>query len=261
MYRIGRAIIVAGCLALLPWGARGESEMVQYSTIEALLGGVLAGNLTLDALVDEGDFGIGTFNDLDGEMVVLGGTVYQVRGDGTVHQPPLSTKTPYAAVCDFDGDKAQKIDGMPAGLDYVALQAQIDKLLPSLNLFYAIKIDGTFSALTARSVPAQKKPYPPLAEIVKNQPIFKFDNVKGTLVGFRCPAYVKGVNVPGYHFHFLTEDKKGGGHVLALTTGEVQIKYVKLDSWEVMLPDTIEFLEAPLGKDMSKELKAVETAK
>jgi acetolactate decarboxylase len=98
--------------------------------------------------------------------------------------------------------------------DYGQLEQYLDKLLPTENIFYAIKIEGTFKYIKTRSVPKQNKPYPPLVEVVKNQPTFEFHNVKGTIVGFRCPSYVEGINVPGYHLHFITGDKKAGGHLL-----------------------------------------------
>lgn len=221
----------------------------------------MAGDWPLRSLLEEGDFGIGTFNDLDGEMVVLDGIVYQVRGDGSVHQPPLDTFTPFACVCEFDKDDAVALPTLPEGADFLALQGQIDAALPSLNLFYAVRVEGTFKELTVRSVHAQPKPYPPLAEVVNNQSVFRFEDIRGTLVGFRCPAYAKGINVPGYHFHFLSEDKQSGGHVLSLTLGEVEASYLKLAAWEVLLPETSAFLQAPLGQDVSDVLKAVETAK
>ena len=88
---------------------------------------------------------------------------------------------------------------------------------PPKTCFYAVMIQGEFSYVKTRSVPAQEKPYPPLAEVTKNQPTFEFTDVTGTMVGFRCPPYVTGINVPGYHLHFLTDDRTAGGHLLEFT--------------------------------------------
>ena len=247
------------CFLSLIQVLRAEAELYQYSTIEALLGSVFVGELTLEELLDEGDFGIGTFNHLDGELLALDGVVYQIRGDGSVHKPGPEIKVPYASMCEFNESLAATLKAIPKGLDYRELQSHIDAQLPSLNLFYAIKIEGSFKSLKARSVQAQQVPYPPLADIVKEQSIFDFENVQGTLVGFRCPQYAKGINVPGYHFHFLTNDKQAGGHVLELETGAISAKVIALYTWELQLPMTGAFLRQGLGKDVSQELKAVES--
>lgn len=248
-------------ILLLCWQSilRADAELYQYSTIEALLGSVFVGELTVEEMLDEGDFGIGTFNHLDGELLVFDGIVYQIKGDGTVHRPGPKAKVPYASMCEFDEDDAVTLKDIPAGLDYVQLQSYIDKALPSLNLFYAIKVEGSFQTLKARSVHAQEEPYPPLAEIVKSQSVFDFEQVEGTLVGFRCPQYAGGINVPGYHFHFLNKAKDAGGHVLGLATGEITVQVLTLDEWDIQLPMTDAFMQKSLGADVSEELKSVET--
>lgn len=197
-------------------------RVTQTSTIDALLAGVYDGSMTCGELLEYGDFGLGTFVGLDGEMIVLDGTVYQARTDGKIYAPADDTITPFATVCAFDPDLTFS---PPAGVDYNGLKSIIDETAPNQNEFIAIKIKGSFSRMKVRSVPVQDKPYPPLAEVVKNQTIFELQDVKGTLVGFRSPAFVKGINVPGYHCHFISDDKKEGGHILDCEiisgTGEV----------------------------------------
>jgi len=123
-----------------------------------------------------------------------------------------------------------------------------------MNIIYAIKIEGLFEYVRTRSVPAQEKPYPPLAEVVKTQPEFEFHNEKGTLVGFRLPEYLSGINVPKYHLHFITEDKKGGGHLLECETAKIQIGIDFTEKLFVSLPEIKEFYDADLnkGEDMEK---------
>ncbi|MEJ2568319.1 MAG: acetolactate decarboxylase, partial [candidate division WOR-3 bacterium] len=120
----------------------------------------------------------------------------------------------------------------------------------------AIKIEGLFKYVRTRSVPAQEKPYPPLIEVVKTQSEFEFNNVKGTLVGFRLPEYINGINVPKYHLHFITENKEGGGHLLELETEKVQAGIDFTDKIFVTLPKTRAFYDADLNKE--KDLKKVE---
>lgn len=106
-----------------------------------------------------------------------------------------------------------------------------------------LRIEGTFAYLKTRSVPRQTEPYPPLLDVLENQPIFEFQNVTGVMVGFRLPGYMEGVNAPGYHFHFLTEDRTAGGHVLECQSQSVTIDIDYTDEWYVVLPEGGAFYE------------------
>ena len=214
------ALVLLGMLLLSSGGGCANNPVVdretlfQVSTINALMDGSYDGVMSLGMLGKYGDFGIGTFERLDGEMIETNGDFYQVRADGKAYQTSGPVQTPFACVTFFDTDREERL---PQGLDYLQLQKFLDERLPTANIFYAVKIEGTFSYIKTRSVPPQEKPYPPLDEVTKNQSVFEFHNVEGTIIGFRCPPYVTGVNVPGYHLHFLTENKDAGGHVLELT--------------------------------------------
>lgn len=201
------------CLFLSACATPSKNVITQVSTLDALLAGEYVGSVRLDELRENGDIGLGAFNQLDGEMIFLDGIFYQVDMQGKVTEMPGETLTPFAAVTDFEPNIFADID---QPVDMEALARLIDGLVPDQNHFVIMRIEGDFSRIQTRSVPAQTPPYRPLAEVVKKQAVFDFENIKGTLVGFRCPPYVKKVNVPGYHFHFLTSDQSGGGHVLSL---------------------------------------------
>lgn len=232
-----------------------QHVLTQVSTIDALMTGVYDGETTLASLRQRGDFGIGTFNTLNGEMVFLDGHIYRIRETGKIEEPAPSEKTPFAAVTFFEPDKTLSLR---ADLDFQRFTAEIDRLLPTANIFYAIKITGVFQRVRARSVPAQTKPYRPLAEVVKTQSIFNFENIRGTIVGFRCPTYVKGVNVPGYHLHFISSDHSSGGHVLDFTIKEATVEIDYMDRFYLILPSDKGFYGADLTPDREKALKAVE---
>jgi acetolactate decarboxylase len=138
------------------------------------------------------------------------------------------------------------------------LEQYLDRDLPSENYFYAIRVDGNFSYLKARSVPKQERPYHKLAEAVSNQTIFEFENVSGTLVGFRTPDYAKDINVPGYHLHFIAANKSAGGHVLEL---ELKNGTAAIDNTTVLfmeLPKSGDFSRVELGQDLRSEIDTVE---
>ncbi|OGP82158.1 MAG: alpha-acetolactate decarboxylase [Deltaproteobacteria bacterium RBG_16_54_11] len=243
----------SGCVGL----KEDTDTLFQVSTINALLNGAYHGSLAIGSLKRHGTFGIGTFDALDGEMIGLEGRFYQIRADGIAYPVPDSMTTPFAVVTHFETDKTVFVRGR---MDYEGLTGYLDEQTPDKNIFYAIKVVGTFKYMRVRSVPRQKQPYPPLVEAVKDQTIFEFHDIKGTIVGFRCPDSVKGgVNVPGYHFHFITEGRKAGGHLLAcqLQEGTIAIDYTS--HFHLVLPqqDNASSQSLP-NKDRTEELKKVE---
>ncbi len=253
--RLVLILLLATSVAVPNMAGAGQDTLTQISTIDALMTGVYDGDTTLASLKEKGDFGLGTFNTLDGEMILLDGRFYRVTATGTVEQPDHATKTPFAAVTFFEPDLTFPLD---KGLNFEQLTARTDRLLPTLNVFYALKITGTFQIVTTRSVPSQKKPYKPLSEVVKTQPVFTMRNIEGTIVGFRCPSYVKGINVSGYHLHFLTADRKAGGHVLDFKVEKATMELDETREFLLILPSDKAFFSADLATDREKELKAVE---
>jgi len=210
-------IAISGCSCL----QENKDVLFQTSTMNAIFKGVYDGEITYKELRQHGDFGIGTFNGLDGELFALEGKFYRIKADGIAYPVDDSMKTPFAVVTFFEPDKSVLLDET---FDYKQLQQYLDNLLPTKDIFYAIKIEGTFKYIKARNIPRQNKPYPQFSEVVKSQLIFEFHNVEGTMVGFWCPAYLEEINVPGYHLHFITKDKKTGGHLL-----ECQVQDVKIE--------------------------------
>jgi acetolactate decarboxylase len=243
-------LFVAGCCATQP------NTITQVSTIDAILAGAYDGQMTCEELLSYGDFGIGTFDRLDGEMILLDGTLYQVRYDGSVCSPTHSLTTPFASVVAFGADISKEVQG---GMDYEGLKALVNEAVPNRNVFCAVKIPGRFSALRTRSVPPQDKPYPPLAEVTKHQPLFDLNNLSGTIVGFRSPAYVKGIGVPGYHLHFISDDGKSGGHVLQFALEEGTAEIDICNRLLMILPaGESDFSRIDLTLDRSKDLEESE---
>jgi acetolactate decarboxylase len=233
-----------------------RETLVQISTIDALLSGVYDGVVTFETLKKFGDFGIGTFEGLDGEMVAVDGNFYQVKADGVAYPVSESMKTPFASVTFFDTDREVQL---PEGMNYGSSAEFLDRILPTKNIFYAIKIEGTFSYIKTRSVPRQKKPYPPLVELTKNQPTFELINVDGAIIGFRCPLYVSGVNVPGYHLHFLTRNRDAGGHVLEFKLKQAVASIDNTSQFLMILPgEDSDFYKARLTEGTQDDLEKSE---
>ena len=201
--------------------ARGrKATLFQVSTLDALLAGDFTGRARFRALARRGDFGLGTFDRLDGEMIALDGTYHRVRFDGTVSTVAPCETTPFAAVTFFEPEASFEVQEVASCADlYDEIEA---RFLPS-DVPLAIQITGSFPKLETRSVPAQSEPFPPLAEVVAQQAVFDLYEVEATLVGFWFPETYAGVNAAGFHFHALTDDEQAGGHVLACQPGRLEV--------------------------------------
>ena len=204
---------VAFAAAALPARA---AEVYQVATISSLVAGGYDGDTSMGELLRHGGFGLGTFNGVDGEMMVLDGQVYRGTSDSRAHLVARSERTPFAVVVDF---RPQGTMPVAAGQSLEQLQVALDALPDSASRVLAVRIDGHFQSIQVRSEPKQTPPYRPLPEVIKEQQVVStFTDVDGTLIGFRFPATASSVNVAGWHFHFLSADKAHGGHVITLST-------------------------------------------
>ena len=230
-------------------------ELYQTSLMSALMAGIYEGEMTYGEIRKHGDFGLGTFNDLDGEMVGFDGTFYQLRSDGSARPVTDDQKTPFAAVTFFQPE--QDLD-LVQPMTKSDLLAMIEKATDA-NLFNAVRVDGVFDEVRTRTVQRQARPFPPLTEATKHQTENIFTNVEGTLAGFRSPTYAQGIGVAGFHLHFLRQDKYAGGHALdfRLRAGKVQICTVH--DLRVDLPTTAEFLRTNFEDPaLNKKIKEAE---
>lgn len=233
-------------------------RITQTSVINALMIGRYDGVTTIGELLRCGDFGLGTLDHLDGELIILDGRAYQARGDGVVAEVGPEATSPFAVVTPFDedGDFA-----CPTVASLTELEARLDEALPQENAFVAVRIDGRLASATLRSVHRQEPPYKPLAEVAESQSVWTHRDISGTLLGIRSPAWVGGLTVPGYHWHFLSDDRKIGGHVLDCHPAEGRVRYDLGHDWEIKLPRSPDFDQADLTPDLSKELKRVESSR
>lgn len=230
----------------------------QTSLITALLEGCYDGVISCGELRRQGNFGIGTFDRLDGEMIFLDGVIFQAKADGSVVKAGDSQQVPFAAVTEFKPDQTRELG---SASDLTVLKTQLDALRISDNRFYAIRVEGVFDAVKFRSVPAQGKPYPKLIEVAARQPVFDRQAIQGTLVGFWCPEFAKPLNLPGYHLHFISADRKSGGHVLGCSLRQGTGQSGSLSDVHLALPQNREFENVQLGHDPTRALKAAESGK
>ena len=238
-----------------------SDAIYQVSLLNGLMLGDYDGTVSVGALHALGDTGIGTFDQLDGEMIFIDGIVYKAKSDGSVEIQPDQETVPFAAVTYFDNDivsrdvaDVQDIEGLKTLLDQVITEETGD-----FNRFYVVILTGSFPSVHVRSVPQQEKPFKPLAEIAKTQIEYTYENLSGTIVAIRCPDYVKGINLPGWHLHFLAADKTKGGHLLEASLSKGTLKMDEVSDFQLRLPDTKAFAELNLVEDLGKDTKKVES--
>jgi acetolactate decarboxylase len=224
--------------------------LYQTSTMSALLDGIYDGTVTVAELLDHGDFGVGTFNHLDGEMVVNGGVCFHLYASGEARIAGLDELTPFAAITTFQPDMTFEID---AATNRVDLESLIDGRLSSENLFYAIRASGHFSTVSTRTAARQEAPYQPLTKATDAQAERTFTDTMGVLVGFRTPDYEQGISVAGYHLHFLNDEGTGGGHAFDFLLDQGVVEICVVSEIRLSLPTSGPFLTADLH---TKEIDA-----
>jgi len=238
-------------------GRHKPHEVYQTSTIVSLVEGLYDGNVPYRDVMRHGDFGVGTFNALDGEMVALDGNFYRLRHDGTVSPVAGDDLTPFAVVTRFRPNIDQTEQGP---LTRKQCEEVVHDLTPSDNLFYALRIDGHFRSVLARTVSKQSKPYPRLADAASAEPIVTLTDTTGTIVGFHTPDYAQGIGVPGYHLHYLSADHQSGGHVFDFTVDGARIRIDSEADLHLSLQATDDFLSTRFVGDVSAEITSAEVS-
>jgi acetolactate decarboxylase len=234
--------------------ARQDGTLYLCAPVNALVEGLYRMKIPFSEIVKRGDFGLGTFDALDGEMVMVDGEIYQITSDGVAAKVESSTCTPFACVTFYRPVSSDRLD---REVTYAEFQNWLFNLLPSPNIFYAIRIEGLFSRMKVRSVPRQES-YRPLAEVALNQPVFDYENIEGTIVGFYTPAFMGSVSVPGLHLHFLSSDRKLGGHLLECSPAGIEAGIQFIPTIELGLPMNFEYLTCDFVRDVDRDLEHAE---
>ena len=218
----------------------------QTSLMSALLDGIYDGDTTVATLLEHGDFGLGTFNALDGEMLILDGVCYRMRVDGTVAPAAADDLTPFAVVTEFVPSLTIPVTEPATRDEAVRL---ITDTLQSANYLYAVRLTGEFEWVRVRAVERQEKPYQPMSEAIRGEKTLEFGRSRGVVAGFRTPLYGQGIGVPGGHVHYIDAEHGHGGHVLdfKLLSGTIEI-CIGTDL-HLELPLTAEFKNADLSPD------------
>ncbi len=231
----------------------------QNSLMSALLDGIYDGEMTIGEILGHGNFGIGTFDGLDGEMIILDGQCWQLRHDGSAELADMDQCSPYTVVTNFVPHIVREA---PTNIVRNDITHFIDHMVPSQNFMYALRITGEFEWVKTRTVVKQNKPYPKMVNATESDAEIVFENVKGTIAGFRTPVYEKGISVPGCHVHFIDDERTGGGHVLDFKLKSAKVELCPGTDLQLRLPLTAEFSDAELApEDLDEQIHVTEVKK
>ena len=231
-----------------------KNSVYLCAPINALVEGIYEERIPFTEVKQHGDFGLGTFDHLDGEMIMLNGQIFQILADGRVEEVGDDALTPFACVTFFEPDKEAVLTG---DREYDDFLLWLEDLLPSPNLFYALRIEGSFAYIKTRSVPKQEC-YRPLVEVAAEQPVFEFREITGTLAGFYTPEFMASLSVPGMHLHFLSDDQQHGGHLLACRPHRAEVGVQLLSRMELGLPMSEAYLHWDFHRDIGQDLEKAE---
>jgi acetolactate decarboxylase len=223
---------------LAPGEASAEVERDSYyqvSTYGRLSEGGYQGMISIDRLLEHGDFGIGTVEGIDGEMMVLDGVAYRAGTDLVPMEVPSGTLVSFAMLTYFDEMESQLLT---EDLNYTTFKDLLDDTLQG-KIAYAVMIEAEFDSITIRSVPGQQEPYPPLVDVVANQTVLHLENVRGTMIGYYISEGLGNINVPGFHMHFLSQDLSYGGHVLDVELSDVTVRLDPVRTYTVLVTEGV----------------------
>lgn len=233
-----------------------HNSLYQFGIADAFVNGLYEPNLSLDALKMNGDFGIGAPGMLDGELTVYKGKAYQTKATGETKEAPSNVGTALAFVTFFKADTTFSVAGP---ISQKVLYAQLDNYMKNKNGMYAVRITGNFDYVKTRAFPpVTQGPYPVLSTILDRQHFFEFKQQKGVMVGFRMPPYLAGINIDGYHFHFLNDALNAGGHILGAEMNHVQVEIAELKDFRLEVPKDKPFMEYNFKNANKPELEKVE---
>lgn len=217
-----------------------------YSIWTALVNKVYNGKLTVAEAKKHGDIGLGTYNGVDGELIMLDNILYHVPSSGEVSIADDTMHIPYLNTTFYEPDSSYEISDK---MNYDVFRKKLQQSFPSKNFFYAFKIHGEFDTLKLGSLYKQERPYKEgLDSLMPKRPTFNHTNVKGTMVGFFCPDFIGDINVAGFHLHFISDDKKVGGHVMEFIGTNFQVGIDKINSYNFLLPESTDFDTVNLDK-------------
>lgn len=208
-----------------------KRNLFQVSTLTRFQNREYDGLVSIKEMLEYGDTGFGTFHELNGEMIVLNSIPYRALGDCSIAVADQSETTPFAVLGFFSAKNKllMEING-----DIQSLMNDLTDLVSNTDKPAISRLTGVFPEIVLHGVWPEKKPYEDLDEIVRKQVVYTFKNIPGSLVGIFCPQSAIGMNVVGWHFHFISDDLKVGGHVNDLIAESLLVEFSVMEELQMI---------------------------
>lgn len=236
-----------------------NSNMFQVSTLQSLALGYSRKVITVGELMKHGETGLGTFEDVNGEMIAIDGKCYRAMEDGTVEESSGTRGVPFSSVAFMDNCREFELSG---NYDMTSLKNELNNRIEedfALNSMHVIQIHGTFEKIYARSEAPYRAHHVTLKEMLDTtQKSFEFSNISGSLVGVYYPDYMDGINAAGWHLHFINNDRTKGGHVYEIKMSHGKVRLSRKNCIEIQLPNDPAFDTYALKTASKDEIKHVE---
>lgn len=236
-----------------------DARMFQVSTLQSLALGYTRAVMTVGELMQHGETGLGTFEDVNGEMIVIDRKCYRAMDDGRVTEAGDERGVPFASVAYMDNCQEFELSG-----DYTmeSLKAELNNRIEEdfgLNSMHVIQIHGTFEKIYARSELPYRAHHVTLKDMLDiTQTSFEFSNIRGSLVGVYYPDYMDGINAAGWHLHFVNDERNKGGHVYEIKMTSGKVRLAKKTRIDIQLPKDPAFDTYSLKSASKDEIKQVE---
>lgn len=215
-----------------------KKVLFQVSFTDAIMSGLQNGTADAADLVREGKYGLGTPVMPGGELIIVDGEVYVCNPCGKTTKVRGDTSVNFAVVADESESFSFELENTEG---YENVRKKIERMITesagNLNHFCLAIMRGRFARVNIRTnefhISDGKYVFP--------QEYSDHEELHATAVGFYCPEYTAGLNMPGWHFHIISDDRRTGGHVMDMSPGKVAVSITVLTEWKLRLPNNEEF--------------------
>lgn len=226
----------------------GMSKVFQFSTISALMSGFMSGEFKLDGCNNDKLFGIGCSCELNGELTIVKGNVWEATAGESVHI--LHNKlVPFVQVTDFEIENSFEC----FNIDEKNMPSIFDGEVNSKNFFVAVNVHAKFERIKVRRPQRSSSKVRSILDVSNSQEVSTYIDISGQLIGFWTPDVYGRISVPGFHFHFLSDDKTKSGHVLSYKARKALVHYQMKDTIEIKNPSSDEY------KNMNIDLNSIDS--
>lgn len=223
------------------------SKIIQFSTIGALMSGFTDGDLYLEELHNDHLFGLGCSCGVSGELTVYEGDVWEATAGEKVSLLKNSF-IPFIQLTEFKPDRSFNC----VQVDDQNFAQKLNQHIPIANIFIAVNLRAKFDEIVIRRPQRTQDTDRTISEMAETQQVNQLSEIKGQLIGFWTPELYGRISVPGFHFHFLSDDKKISGHVLSFRAEDAIAYFQAKDTIEIKNPMSEKYLH------MDLDLKALD---